>query len=199
MSKGRKPCRRACKYRGEICRGGGCDYLLMTGKSRLKAVYDLLGVDRLSAEQLQKEPLLRPENCPLYEKRKRGQAKKKQRPIALPGSRIRATKQPRKAHNKGVFCFDVVVALRLYQQGLNDNQIAAEVGATRSNVYWWRKVNGLPSKWEPARMPGDMIRQLFAEGKTNEEIASAIGKSTKAVKNWRMKHGLKYCRKGDRQ
>lgn len=148
MSKGRKPCRRACKYRGEICRGGGCDYLLMTGKSRLKAVYDLLGVDRLSAEQLQKEPLLRPENCPLYEKRQRGQAKKKQRPIALPGSRIRMPKQPKKAHNKGVYSFDVVRALRLYQQGMNDIQVATAVGTKRANIFWWRKVNGLPTNWK---------------------------------------------------
>lgn len=148
MSKSRKPCRRACKYRGEICRGGGCDYLGMTGKSRLKAVYDLLGVERLSAEQLQKEPLLRPENCPLYEKRQRGQAKKKQRPIALPGSRIRAPKQPKKAHNKGVYSFDVVWALRLYQQGLNDIQVATAVGTRRANIFWWRKVNGLPTNWK---------------------------------------------------
>lgn len=198
MSRQRKSCMRPCKYRGSAERGGGCEYLCMTGKSRLKAVYDTLGVERLSAEQLRKEPLLRPENCPVFEKRQRGQASRRQPPVLLPGSQVRKPKKHRKAHNRGVYSFDTGIALRLYRGGLNDNQIARELGVKRANIFWWRKVNGLPSLWEPERMPGETIQKLFAEGRTNEEIARAIGKSTRAVKNWRMKHGLKYGRKEDK-
>lgn len=163
MSKARKPCRRPCKYRdGSVC-GGSCDYLSMTGKSRLKAVYAVLGVERMTEEQLEKEPLLRPENCPVFERRPKGWKKPKPKAIALPGSRAvrESRKDPeggadppaqerrkRKAYNKGVYSFDTIRALRLWQQGLNDIQIAEELGTRRSNIYWWRKANGLPTSWK---------------------------------------------------
>ena len=60
-------------------------------------------------------------------------------------------KQPRTAHNKGKYSFDSVAALRLYQQGCNDHQIADAVGTKPSNIAWWRKVNGLPANWKQGR------------------------------------------------
>lgn len=148
MSEARKPCRRPCKYRFGETGGGNCDYIGMTGRSRVKAVYELRGVKRMTREQLEKEPLLRPENCPVFEKRARGWEKPKPKAIALPGSRIRKKKEPRKAHNKGAFGFDTIRALQGYQEGLNDLQIAERVGTRRSNIYWWRKVNDLPANWK---------------------------------------------------
>lgn len=86
--KGKAHCKRPCKYRctydGTKC---GCDYLGMTGRSRLKIIYDMLGVERLSDEQLRREPLLRPRNCPVFEPRPKGRIRKPQKAISLPGSR----------------------------------------------------------------------------------------------------------------
>ncbi len=80
-------CRRACKYRcGYGLWPNGCDYLGITGKSRLKAVYERLGVERLNAKRLAKEPLLRPENCPVFEPRADRLRKKPQKGILLAGS-----------------------------------------------------------------------------------------------------------------
>lgn len=163
MSEARKLCRRACKYRFGETGGGNCDYIGVTGRSRVKAVYELRGVERMTEEQLEKEPLLRPENCPVFEKRPKGWKKPKPKEIALPGSRAarEGRKDPegsadpptqerrkRKAYNKGVHSFDTIRALRLWQQGMNDIQIAEELGTRRSNIYWWRKVNGLPTNWK---------------------------------------------------
>lgn len=45
--------------------------------------------------------------------------------------------------NKGIV-YSHSAMLELYQQGLSDPEIARRVGCTASNVYKWRKTNGLP-------------------------------------------------------
>ena len=134
-------CRRRCIYRGA---SGCCDYHLIEGRSRVAQVYEALGVRRLTDEAKKR---LRPKYCPFFVE---GRSKGKRKPIALPGSRPRE-KQPRTAHNKGKYSFDSVAALKLYQQGLNDHQIADAVGTKPNNIAWWRKVNGLPANWKQGR------------------------------------------------
>ena len=143
----KRPCKYRCTYDGTKC---GYDFLGMTGRSRLKIIYDMLGVERLSGEQLRREPLLRPKNCPVFEPKPKGRTRKPQKAISLPGSRPKK-KQPRTAHNKGKYSFDSISATRLYQQGLNDHQIADAVGTRTSNIAWWRKSNGLPANWKQGR------------------------------------------------
>lgn len=200
MSKQRKSCARACKYRCSPERGGGCDYLGMTGKSRLKAVYDLLGVERLTERQLQKEPLLRPKNCPVFEPRPRGFVKQGPKNIALPGSR-RKEKAPRRAHNKGVYSFDTVQAMRLYQQGLNDQQIAMAVGTQRSNIFWWRKVNGLEANFQAhmQTLSEEEARRLYEAGLSDKQIAMALGVTMQSVYKWRKRRGLPTKQPGRRK
>lgn len=72
-------CSRPCKYRGasfgdEVT--AGCDYLLLTGCSRLKAAMEMLGVDRLTPEV---KELLEPENCQLFEEGPR--TRRRSRPV----------------------------------------------------------------------------------------------------------------------
>lgn len=65
-------CQRNCRYRmrGDFERLlGGCDYISMTRRSRVKKVYETLGVRTLTKEAL---ALLAPENCPCYEPGERG-------------------------------------------------------------------------------------------------------------------------------
>lgn len=192
MSRPRKSCTRPCKYHSCPERGGGCDYLGMTGKSRLKAVYDTLGVERLSADRLQREPLLRPKNCPVYEKRPRGFVKQGPKNICLRGSRPKTADKPRKAHNKGVYSFDTVQAMRLYQEGLNDVQIAERVGARRSNIYWWRKVNGLKANFQVhmQTFSEEEARRLYEAGLSDSKIGQALGVTTQSIYKWRKRRDL---------
>lgn len=134
-------CKRRCIYRGA---SGCCDYHLIEGRSRVAQVYETLGVKKMTDEAKKR---LRPKKCPFFVE---GRSKGKRKPIALPGSRPKE-KQPRTAHNKGKYSFDSVAALRLYQQGCNDHQIADAVGTKPSNIAWWRKVNGLPANWKQGR------------------------------------------------
>lgn len=134
-------CRRRCRFRGS---DGCCYYHLIEGRSRVTQVYETLGVKKMTDEA---RKLLRPKYCQFFVERR---PKGKRKPIALPGSRPKE-KQPRTAHNKGKYCFDSVAALRLYQQGCNDHQIADAVGTKPSNIAWWRKVNGLPANWKQGR------------------------------------------------
>jgi hypothetical protein len=61
-----KRCER-CKYRGswhhEFYGVNECDYIVLTGQSRLKAAYQSAGVDRVTKEV---QELLRPENCTFF-------------------------------------------------------------------------------------------------------------------------------------
>lgn len=192
MSRQRKSCMRPCKYRGSAERGGGCEYLCMTGKSRLKAVYDTLGVERLSAEQLRKELLLRPKNCPVFEPRPRGFVKQGPKNICPRGSRPKTADKPRKAHNKGVYSFDTVQAMRLYQEGLNDVQIAERVGTKHHNILWWRKVNGLEANFQVhmQTFSEDEARRLYKAGLSDSKIGQALGVTTQSIYKWRKRRGL---------
>ena len=125
-------CARPCRYRGhdagEWC--NGCDYMGMTHKSRLVQVYSRLGVKTLTREARR---MLEPRNCPFFEPGERGRVVSLQMPT--PHRREREARS---------FRFDTGEARRLYEQGLNDEEIRLRVGCARRTVTEWRLANGLP-------------------------------------------------------
>lgn len=125
---------RGCIYRGTISGGNlhTCDYILITGHSRGCPV----------------------EGCTV--KQTKGQAKRrKPRPMNLPGSlppdkpgnwTAHRTREDRPGPRRKI---NEAAALELYQQGMSDPQIAAELGnMTQYGVKEWRKRRGLPCQSE---------------------------------------------------
>lgn len=191
MSRARRSCTRACKYRSCAEHGGGCDYLGMTGKSRLKAVYDILGVERLNAEQLRKEPLLRPKNCPVFEPRPRGFVKQGPKNIALPGTRRREHKRK----------FDELTARRLHGEGKNDIEIAAALSVCRTTIAVWRQRNGLTANIHMNRLTfseAEALR-LYEAGLSDKKIGQALGVTTQSIYKWRKRRGLPTKQPGRRK
>ncbi len=100
--------------------------MTITGQSKLKIVYDMLGVDRLTPEARE---LLKPENCPCFEK------SKKFVPAIIPMTE-RKTPEDKKA-----------TLLELYAQGMNDKQIGYHMGFDSRTIGIWRKSLGLESNF----------------------------------------------------
>ena len=187
-----------CRFRGSDSTdnrsyANGCDYLSMTGHSRVKGVYQMLGVKRLTKEARE---LLRPENCPFFEKGKRVRIQsldmlsrrppdEGQVPVSAP--KVAATAKRKKKRRK----IDTEFALRLYRSGMLDREIARELGVSANAVNCWRKDEGLPSNAPPRRTPdGEAIRALHAQGLNDREIGRALDMRAVAVCKWRHKHGL---------
>lgn len=92
---------------------------------------------------------------------------------------------------------------RLYDEGLNDAQIAARVGRTAATIQAWRRVRGLAQQYTLAdRTPGSFRHKreataarvaekfklrmsLYRQGLDDDEIAEATGFSRKSVEKWR--------------
>lgn len=79
--------------------------------------------------------------------------------------------------------------LELYNQGMNDRQIAEILGVGDTAIYKWRKQNGM--KPNHTRCVTDNRMELYEKGCTDQEIAKAIGKNAQAVKEWRKANKLK--------
>lgn len=119
---------RGCIYKAKPHSGYGCNYLLFTGHSR---------------------------GCPVEgctKKQTKGQARRRRdRPVNLPGSLPPDRRGNRTAHKTREDRpgpprkINEATALELYHQGLNDSQIAAELGnVTQYGVKAWRKRKGFP-------------------------------------------------------
>ena len=167
-------CGRRCVYRAF---DGACCYHAIEGKSRIAQIYKELGVTKVTDEVRER---LRPKNCRFYE-HGRSRAEKKQ--MLLPGSSGRS---PCKmdAHE--------AEARRLYDEGLQDAQIAEKLGLSKVTVFEWRKKKGLPAHPKESRMRQheDEARRLYDEGKTDREIGDAVGVTTSTVFRWRKDNGL---------
>ncbi len=183
-----------CRFRGSDSTDNrsytnGCDYLSMTGHSRVKSVYQILGVKRLTKEARE---LLLPENCPFFEKGKRVRIQtldmlSRRQPDE---GQAPAPKCPEK-HKKRRRKIDTEFALRLYRSGMLDREIARELGVSANAVNCWRKGEGLPSNAPPRRTPdGEAIRALHAQGLNDREIGRQLDMRAVAVCKWRHKHGL---------
>lgn len=121
-------CNRRCEYQNGCDSWGhcehGCNYFTITGKSRVKAVYDKLGVKELTPEA---QKLLTPKNCPCYTPTHKPIKERKQ-------------ESPRKVPD------DKVELLRyLHSKGLNDQEIGVGLGVSDRTVWAWRKSLGLES------------------------------------------------------
>lgn len=185
---------KSCMYRAAdgAGSGGGCAYLQITGKSRLKSVYKRLGVnwmtDAVRAAGLQKRRALYDQGLTDQEIARRLGLKtqtvtkwrwdmglgvndaERRRPI-VDGARLK----------------------QLYREGLTDRQIAAQMGLKVDTVRSWRQRRHMPVNqdhkghritWETKAL------QLHAVGKTDLEIAKAVGRSRSSVSMWRRKKGL---------
>ena len=91
---------------------------------------------------------------------------------------------------KGVV-YDHAAMLAYYRQGLSDPEIARKVGCTASNVYKWRKYNGLPPNvpahggyGRPVR-----IREDPAELPTSEPEATLYTECPQCDYNASLNHG----------
>lgn len=113
----------SCRFHGTLDGGIICDYLQITGKAR---------ITRTPREAWDKP-------CPFFERGKKVALKFK--PL-LDSQRA----EPR-------YRFDQRKMRVLYDQGLNDHQIALQVGCTSSAVKKFRERNKLPSQWRKETSP----------------------------------------------
>lgn len=91
---------------------------------------------------------------------------------------------------KGVV-YDHAAMLAYYRQGLSDPEVARKVGCTASNVYKWRKYNGLPPNvpahggyGRPTRIHEDPT-----ELPTSEPDATLYTECPQCVYNASLNHG----------
>ena len=175
-----KTCKRRCKYRtaSYIPDAGGCDYLLITGKSRVAQVYKQLGIDHMTDEA---RVLLEPRKCPFFESGPR--AARPRLDIKHPGTPKR--RQPSR------LSFDQKEALKLVRDGHTDDEIAKMLGAaSRSAVCQWRIRNGIPcNKKPPRKYDWNKAMELYVAGKTDVEISEALGCDRRSVYGWRQRTG----------
>ena len=150
----------------------GCNYLSITGKSRVAAVYKKLGVDYLSEEAAR---LLEPENCPCY--RWNGKKKRKR---AKTEATLPCSEENRRRLRE------------LWREGKTDRQIAEELGMRENRVGRWRRALGLPVNRVSGRVifDWDRARVLHDKGLSDRQIAEALGCSDQAVWRWRKQEGL---------
>ena len=175
-------CRRKCKHRGE---GGSCNYW-MTGKTRLKQIYEQCGSREFNAEARR---LMQPGNCPFFEEGK--PAGKANQQLALPGS-LSSVRRGR---------LDKGRARELYEAGMDDRQIAEKTGVSPHTVKSWRHSAGLPARNDPRRLSFDERRALalYGQGASDGEIGKAVGATAKTTYMWRVRRGLPSRRQKGRQ
>ena len=81
-------------------------------------------------------------------------------------------------------------ALKMYNEGLSDPEIARAQGVSANAVALWRRRNGLISLYH-AKMPNlDDRMRMYRQGMTDKEIAEAQGVAYKRVAEWRRNRGL---------
>lgn len=180
MSRGERPCT-SCVYRGDLQTGAtdrpGCMYILHTGISRVKAVYEMLGVNRMTREARE---ALHPENCVLH--RSGSKRSLEERPVMLP--KIQKVKDRRAK-------MDRETAFMLYREGRQDQEIAKALGVSAGTVRNWRLQNGLKSNYSPDDSRSRDILALYLQGKTDREIRAETGISCSNLVKWRKRRNLK--------
>lgn len=79
--------------------------------------------------------------------------------------------------------------LALYQQGMTDGQIAAQIGVTRSAIAYWRKSNRLAAN-QPSIEKHARRMSLYRQGMNDCQIAVAMGVHRTSIAEWRTANGL---------
>lgn len=90
---------------------------------------------------------------------------------------------------------DANYRLKLYEQGLNDREIAGIIGITNMAIYGWRKRNNLSPNVEQGwkRLSKDKAEyrmHLHKQGLSDTKIAKIIGIHTSSFNEWRQKNNL---------
>lgn len=86
--------------------------------------------------------------------------------------------------------------LKLYNQGLNDGQIARKLYVSRDAIKSWRRSRKLPANAEQGEKPGisdkEHQRRLdyYNQGLTDREIGEEVGLSKSGVAYWRGSYDL---------
>lgn len=170
-----------CAYRdeGRVGTPGhpGCAYLQITGRSRLRAVYEALGVHELTDAVRE---AMKPEHCPMYrhgDKRELTETR-----ILLGGSTPERAGDPKRK-------LDERAALALYKQGKYDKEIARELGVCAATVSKWRNALGLPQHLQRTDRRRE-VRALYEKGLTDREIQEALGIRNSTVVKWRRSWSL---------
>jgi DNA-binding NarL/FixJ family response regulator len=205
-----------CVWRADTIpgnRGPGCAYIQHTGKSRLKEVYERLGVKHVTDAVRE---AMKPENCRHFQSGARhphaemrilldgsptekngpprtsaptgSQAEKNgpPRPKA-PAAKAAAPAKPRKPRTAK---WDKEAALELWKQGLLDPQIGERLGVSSSTIERWRHENHLTSNYSRSPRTSELLA-LWRDGKTDREIAAETGMKLKKVQDWRNGRRLK--------
>lgn len=168
-------CSRDCLWRNRAnswgCSDSACSYMDQTSRSRVKAVYELLGVREMTPEARR---MLEPENCPCFEPDPNARKKKRRRGPPPSPPRI-----------------DEAQYLALHNEGLLDTQIANRLGVNVHAVRRFRKKLGLQTNFRREYVFNwDKARQLYDQGATDAEIMRALGCSRTSVQDWRKREGL---------
>ena len=93
--------------------------------------------------------------------------------------------------------------LRLYEQGLEDDEIAKELNLTKTFIYNYRRGLNLDSQYDRKRkLNQQKFLQLLEEGKNDSEIGRILGVSNTTIHYWResltnKKSNFEYTRKFD--
>ena len=218
----------SCTWRNYMPAAAGaravCAYMQLTGHSRLKAVYEELGVDYMTDEVRR---AMRPENCRVYQKGKIQRIPEvdlllagstpRRKEESGPSQSLRAS-SPRRGESQEETVertstarpyegreggksgggkrggrkpkINEARALQLYRQGLNDGEIAKELGMSDSAVGSWRRRMALPVNKHVYAPRGDQMLHLYRQGMTDAQIAEEMGVRAKSVAKWRSKGEL---------
>ena len=154
-------CKRTnCRYRmrKEVV-FANCDYFGKTGKTRRSQIFKRYGFTKWTKEAVFQ---MDPANCPLYE--------------------------PTNPQSCGNWTPEERVRLQeLYDQGLNDVEIGAEMDVTPERVGRWRRAQGF--QWNKL-VDYKLIAELYQQGLTDKQIGERAGCSEDSAGSWRRERGL---------
>lgn len=177
-----------CKYsavnRGEY----RCDYLGMTGKSRV-----LYHRQRGLSEEIV--------NCQCYESGKRKSQIKplsvpaKSEPWAATTGRVKKIRKHRREPEIKRELKEMpnrlspereAERMELYNAGLTDTKIAKKQGVNTNSIMTWRERRGLPSQSDKEREKKQAVfRKLFEAGFGIAECAKLVGRDKRTLRAWR--------------
>lgn len=90
--------------------------------------------------------------------------------------------------------------MSLYKDGLNDSQIARELGVSATAIKRWRIKNGLDANFKRKKVSKkneSLLMDLWEAGKNDRQIAEIIGCTPPAIWQWRKRNSLpRNCGRG---